>query len=278
MKRHGISDEENATSEKSGVGKRQAKKKKKEFAWMSSEDEDDDDDDNKSEDVGKAEAGSGSEDDNLEVSVTVLSEAATFGQLVRLAPSLLKKLKADKLEAPDVAAAYRALGRTKFFDGEVLEGLNKCLRKLFKDGKASEALASDAIECLFVLNAYDKAVFSSVATSFRATLPLLDVDLRKKWLRCFQFFKHDSDREFVQMLEVAPMALTHPGYKRVRCQHLGDCALGAACTFSHDPRALPSLDFCSDTGTRSSSVMLTQCQVSQGRGAYTNTPSFGRSK
>merc|ERR1712039_901367 len=126
-----------------------------------------------------------------------------------------------------------------------------------------------------VLNAYDRSVFSAVAQVFRPKFLALDAGIRGKWLQSFQYFRHDVEKDFLQMLEVAPMIPSHPGYKKLRCRHHaeGSCALGESCTFSHDPQALPTLPL-GESFQRPSSVMLTQCQLMQGRGAYTNTPSF----
>eukprot|EP00931_Biecheleriopsis_adriatica_P028987 TRINITY_DN17269_c0_g1_i1.p1 TRINITY_DN17269_c0_g1~~TRINITY_DN17269_c0_g1_i1.p1 ORF type:complete len:308 (-),score=73.26 TRINITY_DN17269_c0_g1_i1:27-950(-) len=245
-------------------------KKKKEFAWMDSDDDED----------GKDSAGSRDDDkDDLwedvkiverqEANATTLDEATSFGHLVELAPSLQDNLKSGKLQVVDVAAAYRALGRLKFFDGELLESLNRTFCEFCRKGRLTDQLARDAIEGLSILNAYDKKVFGAVAKIYRERFSELDAQTRSVWLQSFKHF-HQEDKDFIQMLEVPPLAATDPRYKAIRCQHhaKGSCALGSRCTFSHDPKARP--DLVSDVGLqRPGMVMLTACQLYQGHGAYT---------
>jgi len=185
-------------------------------------------------------------------------------------------LKSGKVDADNLAAAYRAIAREKFFDGDLLENLNDTLCKSVRGGKCTDALGADAIECLTSLNAYDKNVFSVIARFFKPKLPTLDAGLRSRWLQSFQRFGHNVEKDFIQMLEVAPLMPTHPGYRQMQCRHhaQGSCALGAACTFSHDPRALPMLVNPDKGINRPPSVVLTQCQLLQGRGAYTTSPSY----
>ncbi|CAK0790659.1 unnamed protein product [Prorocentrum cordatum] len=42
---------------------------------------------------------------------------------------------------------------------------------------------------------------------------------RNTLLQCFQQFKHATEKDFVQMLEVTPMSPVHPGFKKLRCRH-----------------------------------------------------------
>eukprot|EP00928_Gymnodinium_smaydae_P026991 TRINITY_DN21021_c0_g1_i2.p1 TRINITY_DN21021_c0_g1~~TRINITY_DN21021_c0_g1_i2.p1 ORF type:complete len:302 (-),score=53.68 TRINITY_DN21021_c0_g1_i2:157-1062(-) len=268
-----VSRADNEEEAEAAVSKRSGKKEK-EFAWMDSDDDNDDDEKDKSEERGEAASGEEAEDCE-DVSASALDDASTFGHLVRLAPSLLKQLQKEAMEVADVAAAYRAIARVKFFDGELLEALNGTVSKLGADGKISEGLATDAAESLCILNAYNQLVFSAIAQSFKACLPTLNPVTRSRWLQAFSFFKHRQDKDFLQMLEVAPLQPSHLGYKVLRCRHFaqGSCALGALCTFSHDPRAPP--DLAVEAGNPRSTVMLTQCQLHQGRGAYTSTPSYG---
>lgn len=255
-------------------GQAPPKRRKKEFAWMDSDDEDDEDDEAKSGD-GKSAEEEG--EDTVKVDAAALDAATSFGAMVRLAEGLQKRLKAGAMEGADIAAAYRAINRAKFFDGELLESLNGELCKLLAESKATDQIAGDAIECLSVMNAYDKHVFSSIAQFFGPRITTLDPAMAKKWLQSFRRFEHTAEKDFLQMLEATPMAPTHPGYKTIRCRHdsEGTCALGVAlCTFSHDPRALPSLEVADAALQRPASIMLTHGQLHQGRGAYTNTPSY----
>jgi hypothetical protein len=206
----------------------------------------------------------------------VLDAAERFGQLMRLVPAVQARLSRGGMEV-DIAATYRAMGRLKFFDGDLLDSLNGALCGLLRGGKGTDTLACDAVECLTALNAYDRNVFSTIAQFFRPRIMVLEPVARNTLLQCFQQFKHTAEKDFVQMLEVTPMSPIHPGFKKLRCRHdaQGSCVLGASCTFSHDPRALFTLEI--GTGiSRPSQVMLTQCQLLQGRGAYTTTPSYAK--
>lgn len=255
------------------------RKKEKEFAWMDSDDEDDDEDEAGKSDDGKK---GGDSADTVQVDARALDAAETFGAMVRLAEDLQLKLKLGKMQLVDIAATYRAIARTKFFDGELLEILNSEMCKLLAESKTPDqiaSLAADAIDCLSNMNAYDKHVFSAIAQFFGPRIMSLDPSMGKRWLQSFRRFEHTAEKDFLQMLEATPMAPGHPGYKTIRCRHDADgsCALGAAlCTFSHDPRALPSLEVADAALQRPASIMLTHGQLHQGRGAYTNTPSYSK--
>ena len=243
-----------------GSQKVQRPHKEKEFAWMDSEEEGDDAEDNDQEDAR-------SEDGTLDVSVAELDAASSFGQLLRLVPSLHTRMKADQMEVIEVAAVYRALARVKFFDGDVLETLNETLCGFCREGKLTDSqLASDVILGLAALNAYDRKVFSAIAKAFRSCV--VDADTRKRWCQVFHQVNHKHDQDFVQTLEAAPLLPNDLRYKRIRCQHdaRGSCALGAQCTYSHDPRAPPAL--IQEEPKKATAVMLTACQLYQGHGAY----------
>jgi len=227
--------------------------------------------------AGDAQRGGDDEDDeaSADCSAPVLDAAERFGQLVRLLPAVQARLSKGAMEGADIAALYRAMSRLKFFDGDVLDSLNAALCKLLRGGKATDTLACDAAECLSTLNAYDRNVYSTIAQFFRPRILVLDPGVRNLLLQCFQHVNHAADKDFAQMLEVTPLSPVHPGFKKLRCRHdsQGSCVLGASCTFSHDPRALFTLEV--GTGIpRPSQVMLTQCQLLQGRGAYTGVPSY----
>mmetsp|Transcript_85588 Transcript_85588/g.191309 ORF Transcript_85588/g.191309 Transcript_85588/m.191309 type:complete len:335 (-) Transcript_85588:360-1364(-) len=271
------------------------KKKEKEFAWMDSEEEEegggeevmeageqenrnglersrgrvrkDDHGTHRSEEHGahgtqdpEKDGDSGQEDED--VSAGALDQVQSFGRLMLLAPSLHRQLRDGNMSPVDVAAACRALGRTKFFDGELLEDLGEALRKLLRKERLSVAQAHDAVECLSVLNAYDKGVFSAVASAFRSKTALLEPAIRSAWLKAFQGFGHNLEKDFLQTLEVPPLFPNSPCYKRIRCYHLGSCALGSLCTFSHDPKAPLTLE---TELARASPVIMTHCQETMGR-------------
>mmetsp|Transcript_74655 Transcript_74655/g.132373 ORF Transcript_74655/g.132373 Transcript_74655/m.132373 type:complete len:326 (-) Transcript_74655:44-1021(-) len=242
---------------------KKSSKAQKYFAWMDSGDECEDEDSDAAEKTGAP--------PTEDVSAPSLDAVTSFGQFVRLAESLQAHLEASDLEVVDIAAAYRAMARVKFFDGDLLDSLNATLCKLVRTGKLTDGLACDAIECLSVLNAYDRNVFSVIAQVYKSKILTLDIGIRNMWFKSYKHFEHSADKDFLQMLEVSPMPATHFAYKKIRCRHhaQGSCALGESmCTFSHDPRAPPSLEP-ADVQRRHSTVMLTQCQLLQGRGAYT---------
>lgn len=246
---------------------RRAGKKAKEFAWMDSEDEDEDErkSDNRSDD----EAAEGDKevegDENAEINVSTLDEVQNFGRMMLLTPALRKRLRSGGMGSAEVAAACRALGRTKFFDGELFEDLHEVLQQRLQGDKLDALQTNDALVCLATLNAYDKGVFSAVAKVFRQKTALIDAGMRDLWLQVFRGCGHELEKDFIQLLEQPPSPL--PLTVRCRFHARGYCAVGAACTFSHDPGAPISLegDSLARTSTR---VVLTQNQETLGRGTY----------
>ncbi|CAK0790661.1 unnamed protein product, partial [Prorocentrum cordatum] len=97
---------------------------------------------------------------SLDCSAAVLDAAERFGQLMRLVPAVQARLSAGGMDGADIAATYRAMGRLKFFDGDLLDSLNRALCGLLRGGKGSDKVACDAVECLTALNAYDRSVFA----------------------------------------------------------------------------------------------------------------------
>lgn len=271
-------------------------KKAKEFAWMDSDDEGasslEGAEEREEREAAKGRPGHedarrGLDDDDgwnkedVEVSVASLDAAETFGRMMLLAPTLQQKLRGEGTTNPElVVAVCRAMARSRFFDGDILEDLYKALRILIKTDKLDIQQTNDAVQCLSTLNAYDPGVFSAVAGAFREKTAAIDAGMRNSWLEIFKGFGHSGDRAFLQLLEVPPVLPAHPGYKRVRCRHhgspgLGGCALGDSCSFSHDQRApLSLLDGGNEDKWRSKPMVMTQNQKSQGRGVYDNTTSL----
>lgn len=245
-------------------------KKKKEFAWMDSE----------SEDGGDGDAAPAAEDeaveekkdeDEPEVTAEALDEVQSFGRMILLAPSLQKWLQNARRTPADIVAACRAMARTKFFDGDIIEDVYAALRKMLRGERFDIAQTHDAILCLHTLNAYDKTVFSAVAKAFKAKTASMDAAMRNTWLEIFKGHGHDLEKDFLQLLEVPPVPPTMPSYRKVRCWHhsRGLCELDSACTFSHDQRAPLSLgEGGREDWWRSKSVMMTQNQKTLGDGAY----------
>jgi len=245
-------------------------RRKKEFAWMDSESEE-------GEAAGETQEGAEDgaeekkEDEEVEVSAEALDQVQSFGRMMLLAPSLQKWLQCGRRGPADIVAACRALARTKFFDGDIIEDIYAVLRKLLRGDRLDLAQTNDAITCLKTLNAYDKAVFSAVAKAFKAKTGSMETQMRNAWLEIFKGFGHDLEKDFIQLLEVPPVPPTMPGYRKVRCWHhsRGVCVLDSACTFSHDSRAPLSLgEGGREDWWRSKSVMMTQNQKTLGDGAY----------
>lgn len=281
----GSKEEGGAAVDPEGGEKRKAKVK--EFAWMDSDDDVGDEGDGASGAGGDGEpssvtkgAGDGKEskqeaddddEENVVVSVETIDEVQSFGRMVLLAPALRKRLRSGEQEAPIVAAACRALARTRFFDGELLEDLQSAVLQLLKAERLEVTQASDALLCLRELNAYDQRVLSAVAVAFSGKTATLEPAVRSVWHDVFISMGHSQDKDFLQLLEVPPLLPTSPAFKRIRCRFLdrGGCALGVACTYSHDDRAPISLEQLS-SAIRSSPVVMTQTQYSMGRGCYGN--------
>jgi len=210
-------------------------------------------------------------EDEPEVTAEALDQVQSFGRMMLLAPSLRSWLGASERGPADVVAACRAMARTKFFDGDILEELYAVLQKLLKADRLDGTQTSDVILCLKTLNAYDRGVFSAVARAFKPKTGAIDSGMRARWLEIFKGFAHDLERDFLQLLEVPPLSPAMPSYKKVRCWHHSRscCVLADACTFSHDARAPLSLgEGGREDWWRSKSVMMTQNQKALGDGAY----------
>jgi len=257
----------------SGSGQAQ-RKKQKEFAWMDSDDEDEPDGpDDKQEDDDKAEdKGDGSANIDEILSVEKLDSVHSFGRMMLLEPAVKRDLKGGKPDPDIVASICRALGRTKFFDRDLLDHLNDALRRLLMDSKFSPTHTTDAVQCMHTLNAYCREVCSGIARSFTSRTIELEASIRHEWLETFKAMGHDKEPDFLQLLEVPPVPPLHPNYKKVRCFHFsrGSCALGVSCTFSHDPRAPLSLadGTKEDWWKMKGNIMMTQNQKCMGNGSY----------
>lgn len=251
-----------------GQGKR--RKKEKAFAWMDSEDDGDEDDPEVAEDAGK-EKQDASEEEEDTVSVEALDGVQSFGRMMLLEPSLRKRLR-DSVDAELVAAACRALGRTKFFDGDLLEDLYEVLKSLLSTNRFSAMQTTDVLICLKDLNAYNRKVCTAIARGFASRVADLEPGMRAFWLEAFKAFNHTAEPDFVQLLETPGVAPTHPNYRKLRCLHFsrGSCALGSTCSFSHDPRAPLSLTdgVKEDWWKYKASIMMTQDQRNLGQGSY----------
>lgn len=243
------------------------KKKEKEFAWMDS-----DEDEDKVEDDG-GDKGS-DEEDKMEISCETLDEVQSFGRMMKLLPSLQKQIEEEKLSPAEISAACRAIGRTKFFDGDVNERLKLQIRKLIMVDKFDMNQLDDIVQCFGCLNAYDRATFTAIAKGTKAKTPLMPGAMRVAWEKIFKMFKHTDDEDFLQMLEVPPVPPMHPNYKKVRCVHFsrGACAIGSSCTLSHDPRApLTLVGGENEDKWRARQTVMTNNQRTLGRGTYGDT-------
>jgi len=256
----------------SGSGQAQ-RKKQKEFAWMDSDDEDEPDGPDDKQDDDKAEdKGDGSVNIDEILSVEKLDSVHSFGRMMLLEPAVKRDLKGGKPDPDIVASICRALGRTKFFDRDLLDHLNDALRRLLMDSKFSPTHTTDAVQCMHTLNAYCREVCSGIARSFTSRTVELEASIRHEWLETFKAMGHDKEPDFLQLLEVPPVPPLHPNYKKVRCFHFsrGSCALGVSCTFSHDPRAPLSLadGTKEDWWKMKGNIMMTQNQKCMGNGSY----------
>ncbi|CAE6939061.1 PEX19-1 [Symbiodinium sp. CCMP2592] len=253
--------------------KSEPRRRKKEFAWMDSDsdegeteerDQKADPDASLDESAKQAQVeASGSEDENADVSAGTLDGVETFGRMMVLAPALLKKL--PRMLPEDAAAACRALSRTKFFDNDIIRALSALMKRLLLRDRLSIEQADDVLRCMASLNIYDEGVFSAIARQMKVRTSSLDQAVRGQWYDIYKGFKHSGDKDFYQLLEVPPLNALNPGYKRLRCFHhqRGCCAVGEACTYSHDPRAPIELE--SAFARPVSKVMMTQTQSNMGR-------------
>lgn len=247
-------------------------KKEKEFAWMDSDEEEQGEDAEKTEpekpvdSPKKTEDASGSEDENADVSAATLDSVQTFGRMMVLSPALLKKI--PRMLPEDVAAACRALARTKFFDGDINRVLYGVLKRLLLRDRLTVEQADDVLKCFASLNVYDESVFSAIARQMKVRTASIDQALRTQWYDIYKGFNHSGDKDFYQLLEVPHLTAISPAYKRLRCFHNqnGNCAVGDACTYSHDPRAPIELE--SSFVRPVSKVMMTQTQSNMGRDVY----------
>lgn len=244
-------------------------KKEKEFAWM---DSDDDEQEPEKEGTEAEEADNacegGDDEENAKITAESLEEVQSFGRMILLAPALRKWLRSGEAAAVCVAAACRAMARTKFFDGEILEDLYEVLRKMLLAGQLDVLQTNDAIQCFWTLNAYERSVFSAIAASFRGKTVSMDAGLRGEWLRIFIAFGHEHEKHFLQVLDVPQVLSTSPTFRKIRCWYFakGSCAVGAACTFLHDMHAPLSLDDVCDTMLHvKATVMTEQSRAEQSR-------------
>merc|ERR1712137_664076 len=99
----------------------------------------------------------------MDVGAAALDSVQSFGRMVMLAPALKKKLRSGSVDQTQVVAACCAMGRTKFFDGDILEEIYSVLRRLLSSDKLDTIHTNDAIKSLRILNAGDKRLFSAVA-------------------------------------------------------------------------------------------------------------------
>jgi len=160
--------------------------------------------------------------------------------------------------------------RTKFFDADILRDLNDVLKRLLQRNQLSSVHVNDVLTCLYSINAYDQGVLSAVATCFRTQITGLDPMHRAVWQEIFKGFKHELEKDFLQLLETPPLTAISPGYQRIRCFHhsRGFCAVGdKACSYSHDPGAPLTLEM-HFAPVRSSPLVMTQNQYTMGRKIY----------
>merc|ERR1719362_1122221 len=247
-------------------------RREKEFARMDSEDEANEEPDrNREADEEEQAEQHQPQEEDTEVNADTLDLVQSFGRMMTLAPSLQKRLGTGTLGPADVLAACRALSRTKFFDADLLEGLCTELRKLLQNNLVDEVQVNDAIQCFKSLNAYNCGIFSVVAKAFKFKTRAMDAGIRSAWLDIFREFGHDSEKDFLQLLEVPALPPTDPRYRKVRCWHhsRGSCALASLCTFSHDEHAPVSLvDVGNEDWWRTKPLVMTQNQKTLGHGVY----------
>lgn len=214
------------------------KRKEKAFAWMDSDDEDQDGDDEVAPNEGeKKEA-------REQISESTLDSVQSFGRMMLLVPELQKRLRSGDLSGLEMAAACRAIGRTKFFDGDLLEVLYPTLQQMLRHGKIDLQHVQDVVSCLWTINAYDKGVFCALAACSRSVVGKLSRDTREQFFSICKAFRHEEDQDFLQMLETPPLEITSLGYKKLRCKHFaaGGCLLANGCTFAHDMKAPLAVD------------------------------------
>lgn len=225
-------DDEERKSAKEEKPKKE--KKEKEFAWMDSDD--DEDAGGSQKDGGDAE---GKEEDDTDVSEKALDLVQSFGRMVLLEPELKKRLRSGRMETANIIAVCRAMARTKFFDGDLLQELYSLLRKLLEKEKLDAAQTDHALRSFTILNAYDRKFFYAVVKAYKGKTATLDQGMRTEWVEMFKAVGHDRDKDFFQLLEAPPMPPGHPSYRKIRCRHFMEkgCALEKACAFSHDPRS-----------------------------------------
>eukprot|EP00930_Biecheleria_cincta_P045841 TRINITY_DN31593_c0_g1_i2.p1 TRINITY_DN31593_c0_g1~~TRINITY_DN31593_c0_g1_i2.p1 ORF type:complete len:345 (-),score=80.63 TRINITY_DN31593_c0_g1_i2:242-1126(-) len=242
------------------------KKKTKEFAWMDSDEEGEEEGEQGKDKEKATKSGSEDEDADADVSRGVLDSVETFGRMMVLSPALLKKM--PRMQPEEVAAACRALTRTKFFDGDILRKLVDVVKRLLAQDRLDLQQVDDVFQCLWRLNLYDQEVVSAIAKQFKVKTGTMDTTLRNAWLGICKGFNHTADQDFLQLLEVPHMTALNPGFKRLRCAHFtrGACAVGEACTWAHDLRAPVELAAVSFRPV--SKVMMTGTQAILGKDVY----------
>lgn len=221
--------------------------------------------DSEDDDEGSEASGEKPKAEEEEVTLVALDNVQSFGRMMLLTDSLLSKLKSNTLSTDEIAAACRALARSRFFDGDILEKLSEVLKTSISGEKFSVEQVTDVLTCLKELNYCDKHTLQAIAKVYRSKIILLTPAIRNQWLECMQFLGHRNDLDFMQTLEVPPLLPTHVNYKRVRCKFFaaGKCESGDACTYAHSLSAPLSLD---DAGAkednwRKRSVLMTHEQM-----------------
>lgn len=235
------------------------KKAEKEFAWMESDDE---------EEGAKPVAEQVSQVSEDEATLQNLDAVSSFGRMMLLIDSLNEKLKSGSFGAPELAATCRALARSKFFDGELLEELIPRLQAMILSSKLSVEQVTDVMTCLKELNYNRKDLLSAIAKMFKSKVGSLSATefspaVRSIWLEAMRKLGHKSDLEFMQFLEVPPLPSSSPSYGVVRCTFFarGSCESGISCTYVHSLKAPLSLDEGGrEDGWKKRSVMMTHDQ------------------
>mmetsp|Transcript_87896 Transcript_87896/g.223730 ORF Transcript_87896/g.223730 Transcript_87896/m.223730 type:complete len:360 (-) Transcript_87896:17-1096(-) len=137
-----------------------------------------------------------------EAEAVVLSEVTTFSDFVRHCPQLVKSL--PSAPATDVVLLCRNMAQAKYFDGDLMAQVWRCLRAQIPLGQLMISDLSAVVSALKELNAYDQGVFRAAAMFLTPQVRMMSQEQRKYWIEIYREVKHQGDLEFAQALARNP--------------------------------------------------------------------------
>lgn len=203
------------------MGTKRKGKKAKEFEWMDSEE--DDEGVTRPHDSPRAAPSS-------PPMLVPIDKVDTLAQMVRLAPSLEKRLRSGDVRSRELCDIAEALARSKFFDPGLFEPLAAELRRAFQRGRLGGTDVVHILLALADLNAYDATTFEAACEALRPDLGNVPEASRQRLETAFKKLSHNPGEEFFAALKICRRD------RREACPMFwrGQCKWGPKCKLSHD--------------------------------------------